>query len=82
VKITDIVVTPDDRTDASGRLTRKGALAAAREKLGQLATISSDDDQPRMVWVVGYPHRSLGQGPDWETAIRRARIVPEALYAK
>lgn len=63
--------------DASGKLTRAGALIEARKKLGEMATISSDERLPRLAWVIGAFGRSIGRGKTWEQAIERSRPCPQ-----
>lgn len=62
---------PKPLTDARG-LTREGALAAARERWGDLGTISMDERMPRLVWKIGFFYATVGKGRSWEEALRRA----------
>ena len=62
--------------NADGTLTQKGALIAARAKLGEMATISSDPEFPR-VWVIGAFRETLGRGKTWEQALERSKPCPK-----
>lgn len=56
-------------TDPDGNLTRAGALAAARKLHGPLASISSDEMLPRLVWKIGSTSTTMGRGRTWEAAL-------------
>lgn len=66
---------PPPLLDDNGDLTRHGAMAEARQRLGEMATISSYDDPalPRVVWVIGDFHATVGRGKTWEEALAHAR---------
>lgn len=59
--------------DEHGRLTRAGAQAKAREKYGDLGSISSDEGMPRLVWKSGEFYQTIGRGKTWEEALMRSR---------
>ena len=68
--VVDIVFPP---LNPDGTLTRAGAMLAAREKYGDMGTISSFDGQPHMVWCIGYFGATVGRGSSWEEALKNSR---------
>lgn len=61
--------------NTDGTLNRVGALIEARKKLGEMATISSDERKPFLVWIIGAFGRSIGRSNlSWEQAIERSRV--------
>ncbi len=65
-----------------GTLTRKGAVLEARALWGDLGTISSTEDQPRLVWCIGNFDRTVGRGRTWELAIERSKQRKDKLDQK
>lgn len=59
--------------DTDSNLTRKGAMIEARKIWGELATIMSDDDLPRRVWMIGHYYQTVGIGRTWEQAIAASK---------
>lgn len=65
-----------------GTLTRQGAVIEARKMWGDLGSISSDEDLPRLVWCIGQFDRTVGRGRTWEIALERSRVRKAKLDAR
>ena len=53
-------------------MDRIAALAAARVLFGDLGMISSGEDTPKMVWMIGNMDKTLGKGKTWDEAVSKA----------
>jgi hypothetical protein len=68
--------------NADGSLSRHGAVIEARKLWGDLGTVSSDEDLPRLVWCIGQFDRTIGRGRTWEIALERSRARKVKLDAR
>lgn len=53
-------------------MDRIEALAATRVLFGDLGMISSGEDTPKMVWMIGNMEKTLGKGETWDEAVAKA----------
>jgi hypothetical protein len=73
---------PPIEYNRDGTLTREGALVKARELWGELGTISSTDDYPKLVWCIGRLGMTVGRGKTWEIALQRSAARKKKLDLK